>query len=140
MILKAELEVINQFNRKNMKNLYYLIAMICTSLFGCNFEGGSQNQSISVKNNESGYSFDASFPERKMEKVVGYIEKTLNADDLFLTPSDVKDSEVNLGDSVKFYLKSSPGNIEIDFKKRDNSEASYLKLVRLCTGIKDVLK
>jgi hypothetical protein len=123
-----------------MKYAYYLIALMCSTTFGCNFEGASQNQSISIKNTDAGYQFEASFPEGKTEKVVNYLEEKLQADELFLAASDVKDSEVNLGDSIKFYLKSSPGKLEIEFKKQNNSEAAYHKLVSLCNGIKEVLK
>jgi len=122
-----------------MKKAYYLIAA-CTILFGCNFNGNSDNLSISVKSTDADYSFEASYPEKKTEKVVAYLEKTLGDDKIFTAPSDIKDEEVALGDSVKFYLKSSPGNLEIDFKKQHNSEAAYAKLVEMCKGVKEVLK
>lgn len=121
-----------------MKNAYYLIAA-CTILSGCNLNG-NDNLSISVKSTATGYSFDAAYPENKTEKVVAYLEKTLGNDKIFTALSDIKDEEVAMGDSVKFYLKSSPGNLEIDFKKQYNSEASYNKLVEMCKGVKEVLK
>ncbi|TCC94367.1 hypothetical protein EZ428_06240 [Pedobacter frigiditerrae] len=123
-----------------MKKVHYLITLISATLFGCNFNGNNDNLSIGVKSTDAGYSFEASYPEKKTEKVVAYLEKTLGDDKIFTAPSDIKDEEVALGDSVKFYLKSSPGNIEIDFKKQHNSEASYVKLVNMCKGVKEVLK
>ena len=123
-----------------MKNLYYLAALISATLFGCNFNGDNDNLSISVKSTDAGYSFEASYPENKTEKVTAYLEKTLGNDKIFTAPSDIKDEEVALGDSIKFYLKSSPGNLEIDFKKQQNSEVSYNKLVEMCKGVKEVLK
>ncbi|RZK52121.1 MAG: hypothetical protein EOO91_19895 [Pedobacter sp.] len=123
-----------------MKKTYYLIALIPALLVSCNFNGNDDNVSISVRSTDAGYSLDASYPENKTEKVTKYLEETLGDDKIFTAPSDIKDEEVALGDSVRFYLKSSPGNIEIDFKKQHNSEASYKKLVEMCKGVKEVLK
>lgn len=123
-----------------MKKAYYLITILTASLFGCNFNGNNDNISISVRSTDAGYSLDASYPEQKTEKVVKYIEETLGDEKIFTVPSDIKDEEVALGDSVKFYIKSSPGNLEIDFKKQHNSKASYAKLVEMCKGVKEVLK
>lgn len=66
-----------------MKNVNYLIVLISATLFGCNFSGNSDNLSISVKSTDSGYNFEASYPENKTEKVVAYLEKSLLDDSLY---------------------------------------------------------
>lgn len=106
---------------------------------GCNFRDGSDDLSISVKNNEAGYNFEATYPERKTEKVVAYLEKELQNDELFTASSDIKNMDVVLADSTRFYLKSEPGFIVIDFKKQKNSFSSYQKMEKVCAGLKELL-
>ncbi len=123
-----------------MKKSYLILSLIVATLgFGCNFGVDSENQSISIKNNDVGYNFEASYPKKKTEKVVAYIEETLKDDALFTAPSDVKNMDIVLPDSTKFYLKAEPGFIVIDFKKQKNSLTSYQKMEELCKGIKELL-
>ena len=123
-----------------MKKVALVFAAITiTLLLACNF-GSSHNQSITVKKTDSKYQFKASFPERKTGKVLSYIKKTLKEDRLFRESQESKESDVNLGDTVKFHLKSGPGQIEITFWKMENSFLGYQKLEKMCIHIKEVLR
>jgi len=123
-----------------MKKSFLTLGLLITIFgFGCNFGADSENQSISIKNNDAGYNFEASYPKGKTEKVVAYIEKTLNDDQFFTAPSDLKNMDVVLSDSTRFYLKAEPGFIVIDFKKQKNSFTSYKKMEELCQGLKELL-
>ncbi len=123
-----------------MKGLYLILTLLFSTLgLSCNFKGGNDNLSISVKNNEEGYNFEASYPERKTDKVVAYLEKTLADETLFTASSDLKNTNVILADSTRFYLKAEPGFIVIDFKKQKNSMSSYQRMEKVCAGLKDVL-
>ncbi|WP_152969711.1 hypothetical protein [Pedobacter sp. Hv1] len=123
-----------------MKALYLYLSMLLAALgLSCNFRSASDNLSISVKNNDAGYNFEATYPERKTDKVVAYLEKALQDDQLFTASSDIKNVNVVLSDSTAFYLKAEPGFIVIDFKKQMNSFTSYKKMEEVCLGLKELL-
>lgn len=123
-----------------MKALSLYLSILLTILgLGCNFRSASDNLSISVKNNDAGYNFEATYPERKTDKVVAYLEKALQDEQLFTAPSDIKNVNVVLPDSTAFYLKAEPGFIVIDFKKQKNSFSSYKKMEEVCAGLKELL-
>lgn len=122
-----------------MKKIYFIIAMATLAMtFGC--EMGANRQSVSVINNESGYSFKAQYPKHKTNEVVTYIEVHLKQDDFFSNAEGIKDEDVTLPDSSRFHLTAEPGYIKISFKKRNNSASSYHKMIELCMGIKETLK
>ena len=120
-----------------MKKIYFIMALAIVAVSSCRFGGGSQ--SVSIRNNDRGYNFQASYPEEKAAKVVAYIEKTLKDDRIFEHVNSKKDADILLGDGAKFHLTAYPGFVEIDFKKNNNSSSSYEKLKELCQGIKDTL-
>lgn len=122
-----------------MKKIYILIAIAVLSVtFGCNLN--ADKQSISVNIDEEGYAFNAEYPKHKTNQVVNFIENSLKQNDFFSNAEGIKDENVKLPDSSKFYIKAEPGFIKINFDKRNNSETSYQKLVKLCMGIKEELK
>ncbi len=121
-----------------MKNINSFLAILCILILSsCNF--GSNRKSIKVEKTLNKFRFEASYPEHKTKKVVAFIEQTLKEDNLFKTSESVKDSQINLGDSIKFYLKSNPGYIEVEFVKNNNSETAFHKLENMCMGIKEQL-
>lgn len=123
-----------------MKRKYLMLSLVFVVFaFGCRLNGHSDNVSITVKNDEKGYNFEANYPERKTKKVVAYIEETLKDDQLFADENSVKDGNISLGDSIKFYLKAEPGYLVIDFKKQQHTETNYQKMEALCQGIKKVI-
>lgn len=122
-----------------MKKVYlFIVIAALTITSGCGMNEGSQ--SITVKVDEKGYAFNAAYPKHKTNKIVTYIEKSLKQDHFFESTEGVKDEKVTLSDSSRFYITSESGFLKINFNKRDNSEASYQKLVKLCMGIKEELK
>ncbi|WP_199138737.1 hypothetical protein [Pedobacter sp. ASV12] len=122
-----------------MKRIYLMVALVAVLASGCKFGGHADSQSISIRNTNEGYNFQASYPERKSKYVVDYVERTLKDDRIF-DAAEKKDAEIVLGDGSRFYLKAYPGYVEIDFKKNKNSFTSYQKLKELCAGVKDTLK
>jgi hypothetical protein len=87
-----------------MKKIVTLILASCLWLVGCNLNGNSGSQSIAIKKTDTKYQFTAEFPKRKTDKVFKYIKQSLNEDKLFSNLEDHKDTDVNLGDSIKFHL------------------------------------
>lgn len=120
-----------------MKKILLMIALVAVLASGCGL-GDSANQSIAVRSTDDAYNFKATFAKRKSKRVAEYIESALKDDRIFEKGYE-KNAELLLGDGSRFYLKASPGFVEIDFKKSKNSFTSYQKLKDLCAGIKDVL-
>lgn len=121
-----------------MKKLTLILAALTIICSACEFKK-SNSQSIAIKKTDRKYQLKASFPERKTAKVFGYIKHSLNENKLFRDPESLKESEVNLGDTMRFYLKSAPGLVEITFRKTDNTFNSYHKLEKMCAELKGVL-
>jgi hypothetical protein len=122
-----------------MKKIFLSIAIvILTVTFGC--EMGAGSQSITVVNNESGYSFTAKYPKHKTDDVVTFLKDELAGNKIFSNAEVKQKGDVILKDGSKFYFEIQPGYTKIDFKKRDNSEENFQKLTELCMGIKAVLK
>lgn len=122
-----------------MKKVYLFIAIAAltiTSSCGIN----ESNQSITVNVDEKGYAFNAEYPQHKTNRVVTYIEKSLKQDEFFESTEGIKEENVTLSDSSKFHITSKPGYLKISFDQRNNSKISYQKLVKLCMGIKEVVK
>jgi hypothetical protein len=121
-----------------MKKINYILVLAIILLSSCDFNKANR-QSISVRKTESKFQFNASFPERKTGKVFDYIEKTLHSDRIFSSTHDDRDVEINLGDTIKFHLKSERGAIEILVRKQDNSFKHFKQIEQMCNGIKSVL-
>jgi hypothetical protein len=68
------------------------------------------------------------------------MNERLSPDGFFSPESDYYDKTVSLKDGTNFYIKSSPGKLKILLDKRENSEASYLRIKHICQRLKDVLK
>ncbi|WP_113654320.1 hypothetical protein [Pedobacter namyangjuensis] len=122
-----------------MKKIHVIIGFITIMLAtSCRFN--NENQSIQVVVTEGTYVFEAKYPKEKTERVVNYIEKVLNDDSFFASDEGEKSGAVVLNDGKNFRVKSSPGFLEIEFRKKENSETNYKELVKLCSGVKEQLK
>ena len=122
-----------------MKKIYLLIAIATLAItFGCEMNAG--NQSITVRTDEGNYAFKAEYPKHKTNEVITFVEENLKQDDFFRNAEGIKNEDVTLADGSKFHITAKPGYVEINFSKRDNSETSYQKLVKLCMGVKEELK
>jgi hypothetical protein len=122
-----------------MKKTCKQLALVgLTFLLGCGF-GNSNRQSISVKKTANTYEFEATYPAEKTAKVSAYLASRLKGKKLF-DADGYSDSDLNLGDTMKFHLKAKLGFISISFKKDENSFPAYRQLESFCTGIKGVLK
>ncbi|RZL50523.1 MAG: hypothetical protein EOP00_04030 [Pedobacter sp.] len=122
-----------------MKKIYLFIAIATLAItFGC--EMNAHNQSIAVQITDGGYSFKAEYPKNKTNEVVTYIEENIKEEVFFSNAEGKKDENVTLTDRSKFHITSEPGFIKINFNKRDNTESSYQKMVKLCMGIKEIIK
>ncbi len=124
-----------------MKNIKYQIAcyiFLAIACISC-IEWNDHNINISIKEKRDYYQFNASFSKYKTAEVQYYINKSISPNDFFTSPHDHIDVFQELNDGTKFHLKSSPGKLKIRLDKRENSEASYLRIKDMCEGLKGVL-
>ena len=49
------------------------------------------------------------------------------------------DGVITLDDRTKFYIRKSPGVLEIKFNKDENTEQAFQNIKSMCQGIKKVL-
>lgn len=115
-----------------------IMATTLSFMVGCNF-GNRNGHSIAVTKTSSSYQFKAKFPDRKTTQVLNYIKQTLHEDKLFSNPEQDRDSEINLGDTLRFHLSTAPGKVGLHFNWQDNSPQNCKKLEDLCAGIKSKL-
>jgi hypothetical protein len=112
----------------------FLTIMIC---FSCSNFHNDHNISINISESSHKYRLSAYYNRAKDEKVHRYINECIQ-------PARLTDDYVNatttLDDNTIFYIRSTSGELSIKLDKRENSEASYRRVKKICEGIKEVLK
>jgi hypothetical protein len=127
-----------------MKTSFYLTAFCILSLsiflVWTKFEViNDHNISISVNENDDTYAFSAHYNSSNSGRIEHYINKCIIPDQLGVSENDYIDANTSLPDKTQFYIKESPGKLKIKLDKRKNSTASYLRIKRMCEGIKGLL-
>ena len=97
------------------------------------------NISISISETADSYKMSADFNEDQSRKVLEYMDKRLGNRNNFSFVNTQADATITLDDRTKIYMKSSPGYLKIILNKEENSTASYLRVKKMCEGIKDIL-
>ena len=123
-----------------MKSNFYrtLAGLLAISVcFSCsNFHNG-HNINISISESSHKYRLSAYYGRANYEKVHRYINECIQPTRL---DGDYVDVTTTLEDKTTFYIKSTSGELLIKLDKRENSEASYRRIKKICEGIKEVLK
>ena len=117
-----------------MKKIFLIITLaILITTVGC--EIGTGRQSITIVKKQSSYSFIAAYPKDKTDMVMVYLVEKFKQEKF----SARTEGDVVLVNGANFYIKSEPGYIKINFKKSNNTELNYSRLIEICQGIKDKL-
>lgn len=116
-----------------------LVCFILNLLTSCNYYGDNHNTSISFKESSHSYSMKAHFNKNKMRDVEEYMDNKIGKRSNMSFAKAQIDGKLALDDNTTFYIRKSPGNIEIKLDKDENSEDSYLEIKSLCQGIKKVI-
>ena len=103
------------------------------------FTVNNHDINISVSENADTYSFTTRYDAARTGMVYNYLNKSLSPNQLGNSENDYFDATTNLPDRTSFYVKESPGNLKIVLDKRKNSYASYIRIKRMCGGIKNLL-
>lgn len=125
-----------------MKTSFYLTAfcLVSLSIFLLYTKMGNNtgNVAIAVNDTEDTYKFTASFAPNATPRVLYYINKNVEPTNFEITTRRI-DITTRLNDNTEFYIKESPGEIKVVLDKRRNPHASYLRIKRMCEGIKNLL-
>lgn len=127
-----------------MKTSFFIAAgcLICLSIFvgWIKFQRNSDNLSISVTDTDDTYILTAAFNEDYTGRVQDYINHSTSPNSMFRSTHDYFNVSTTLSDKTEFHIKESPGELKIEFDKRKNSNASYLRIKKMCEGVSDLLK
>ncbi len=102
----------------------------------------SQNDhdiNISYQENGDYYSMKAHFSKRKTRAVENYMDDQIGRRSKMSFVNSRIDGTIVLDDHTKFYLKKSPGILEIKLDKDENPNESYDEIKSMCTGMKKIL-
>jgi hypothetical protein len=126
-----------------MKTSFYLTAFCIISLsvflVWKKFEIYDHGINISVTENFDSYQFTANYNAENTARVQSYINNCISPNSLFQSENDYMDINTTLSDRTKFYIKESPGRLKIKLDKPENSCSSYMRIKKMCEGIKNVL-
>ncbi len=132
-----------------MKTSMYLTAFCLVSLsiflVCAKMTGNTGNISISVSENDDMYKLTASFDPAATTRVLHYINNNIGSKErqdngsYFDETTRRIDVTTRLNDNTEFYIKESPGEVKISLNKHKNSYASYIRIKRMCEGIKNIL-
>ncbi len=125
-----------------MKNNYIILIIgILTLGIGLAYfliKNNNGSISIHVTESEQVYKFAATYNETKSQKIKQYIDDCLKPESIFKN-SDKVDALIILDDRTRFNIKATPGRLHIKLDKSENSEASIVRIRKICQGIKEII-
>ena len=126
-----------------MKTSFFLalICLVSLSVFVAwsRFGANNHNTSISITETDNSYKLTAYFNINSTQKVWRYINDCIAPNALGKSENDYFDVTTSLQDKTEFYIKESPGKLKIELNKKKNTTASYLRIKKMCEGIKGLL-
>jgi hypothetical protein len=120
---------------KKLPVLFYVLA--CITVISCRHHG--RDISISYHDSDHYYSMNADFSKSKTRAVEEYMDSRIGRRSNRSFMNSQIDGTLALDDHTTFYIKKSPGLIEIKLDKDKNSEVAYRRIKSMCEGIKKVL-
>jgi len=121
---------------KNSAIVFCVLSLYIASI-SCGFPGGS----ISIKHSEYDhyYEMTAKFNPDRTAAVERWLDKELASGDVSFTNTEI-DGNITLDNQATFYIKKSPGFLNIKLDKEKNSDAMYQKVRSVCEGINEVVR
>jgi len=95
---------------------------------------------ISISESKDTYQMSAWFNPGKTSEVHKYMDQKLGKHNEMSFVNAEIDGTITLDDHTVFYLKSLPGDLEIELDKSENSQESYQQVKEMCEGIKKVIE
>lgn len=98
------------------------------------------NISIHVSESSHDYKFLAHYDKSKTRDVDEYMDDEIGRNSNMSFVNSQIDGKISLDDRTTFYIKKSPGHLQINFDKDENSTASYREIKKMAEGLKEVMK
>ncbi|MDR3697969.1 hypothetical protein [Mucilaginibacter sp.] len=117
----------------------FSILALSVFLVWSKFEDFNHNISITVSEEKDSYEFLANYDRSNTGRIEAYINTEISPDRLGNSENDFVDATTSLPDHTRFYIKESPGRLKIRLDKTQNSTASYLRIKKMCEGVKRLL-
>jgi len=122
-----------------MKNsaIVFCALSLCIAIISCGFPGGS----VSIKHSQYShyYEMTAKFNPDRTAAVERWLDKELATGDVSFTNTEI-DGNITLDNQATFYIKKSPGYLNIKLDKEKNSAAVYQQVRAVCEGINEVVR
>ena len=114
-----------------------IVLSISFAIISCGFPDGS----ISIKHSQYShyYEMTAKFNPDRTAAVERWLDKELSTGDVSFTDTEI-DGNIMLDNHATFYIKKSPGFLNIKLDKEKNSDAVYQQLRAVCEGINEVVR
>ena len=121
---------------KNSAIVLYALSL-CITIISCGFPGGS----VSIKHSQYShyYEMTAKFNPDRTAAVERWLDKELATGDVSFTNTEI-DGNITLDNQATFYIKKSPGFLNIKLDKEKNSAAVYQQIRAVCEGINEVVR
>jgi len=116
---------------------YTLILFTVISFISCHFPGGSID--ITHSQYDHYYEMTARFNPDRTAEVENYLDKELSGTRKTFVNTRM-DADITLEDRTTFYIKKTPGYLNIKFDKEKNSEQAFTKLKSVLEGIGEVVR
>jgi hypothetical protein len=117
--------------------IFFYALLVCITIISCGFPDGS----ISIKHSEYDhyYEMTAKFNPDRTVAVERWLDKELSTGDVSFSNTQI-DGNITLDNEATFYMKKSPGFLNIKLDKEKNSEAIYRKIRSVCEEINEVVR
>ena len=123
-------------SRKAGKKIAILL-FVTSAIISCGFPDGS----ISIKHSQYDhyYEMTAKFNSGKTDRVDRYLDKELPGGNMSFVNTEM-DADLTLDDKTTFYVKKSPGFLNIKLDKEKNSDEAFTKVKSVLEGIGEVVR
>ena len=117
--------------------IFFYALLLCITIISCGFPDGS----ISIKHSEYDhyYEMTAKFNPDRTLAVERWLDKEFSSVDVSFSNTQI-DGNITLDNQAIFYMKKSPGFLNIKLDKEKNSEAMYQKIRAVCEEINEVVR
>jgi hypothetical protein len=122
---------------QKLQALLYVI--VCLVVLSCHYS--DKSISIIYSDSDQFYTMKANFNKSKTKAVERYMEKTIGTSSAVSFVNTNIDETIELNDRgrTKLHIEKSPGFLEIQMDKAENSEDSYYAIKSMCEEIKHVV-
>jgi hypothetical protein len=114
-----------------------IVLSIALVIISCDFPNGN----INIKHSEYDHYYEmiAKFNPDKTAAVERWLDKELPGGDVSFTNTEI-DGNITLDNKATFYMKKSPGFLNVKLDKEKNSTAIYERIRSVCKEIDEVVK